>query len=307
MATSFVCLFGFLTSLLVDHSLAINKRPIIGVLAQETDKSPHGDTYIPASYFKWLEAGGCRTVPISVLFPGGGVDLFKSEYGKAAKIIYEFALKANDNGDYFPLWGTCLGFQLLTALTSGQNLLSTVDAENIMMPLNLEPGYNNSRLFGNLPHDVFKIITSENVTANFHHYGLLPKTYLQYSVLNKFYRVLSKNQDTNGKVFISTIEARQYPFYGTQWHPEVNSYLWREDYKINHNPDATRIAQYITNFIVGEARKSNHRFPDFDTEVKSLINNYHPYFSADETLEEIYYFNYTKSDRNVENFKQINF
>ncbi|KAJ8318273.1 hypothetical protein KUTeg_003364, partial [Tegillarca granosa] len=189
------------------------------VLAQETDKSPHGDTYIPASYFKWLEAGGCRT--------------------------------ANDNGDYFPLWGTCLGFQLLTALTSGQNLLSTVDAENIMMPLNLEPGYNNSRLFGNLPHDVFKIITT-----------------------------------------------RQYPFYGTQWHPEVNSYLWREDYKINHNLDATRIAQYITNFIVGEARKSNHRFPDFDTEVKSLINNNHPYFSADETLEEIYYFNYTKSDRN---------
>ena len=28
------------------------------------------------------------------------------------------------------------------------------------------------------------------------------------------------NKDRNGKIFISTIEARNYPFYGVQWHPE---------------------------------------------------------------------------------------
>ena len=49
--------------------------------------------------------------------------------------------QANDNGDYFPLWGTCLGFELLSVLTSGTDaVLSAVDAENISLPLDFVPG-----------------------------------------------------------------------------------------------------------------------------------------------------------------------
>ena len=49
--------------------------------------------------------------------------------------------QANDNGDYFPLWGTCLGFELLSVLTSGtDSVLSAVDAENISLSLDFVPG-----------------------------------------------------------------------------------------------------------------------------------------------------------------------
>ena len=50
-------------------------------------------------------------------------------------------LQANDAGDYFPLWGTCLGFQLLSVIQSNDSsLLIAVDAENYSIPLVLTPG-----------------------------------------------------------------------------------------------------------------------------------------------------------------------
>lgn len=49
-------------------------------------------------------------------------------------------LQANDEGDFFPIWGTCMGMQLLTVLVAGENLLESTTAENVAMPLNLTTG-----------------------------------------------------------------------------------------------------------------------------------------------------------------------
>lgn len=40
-------------------------------------------------------------------------------YGRAAKLLFEWAKEANDAGDNFPLYGTCQGFQLLCQLAAG--------------------------------------------------------------------------------------------------------------------------------------------------------------------------------------------
>jgi hypothetical protein len=47
------------------------------------------------------------------------------------------------NGDIFPMWGTCQGFQLISALVSKQNLLTSVDAEDLPLPLNFTTGLVN--------------------------------------------------------------------------------------------------------------------------------------------------------------------
>ncbi|CAJ0968397.1 unnamed protein product [Ranitomeya imitator] len=127
-----------------------------GVLTQEThfENLQHlGSSYLAASYVKTLESAGARVIPIrinlaeeeyvkiftainGVLLPGGGVDLKDSGYARAAKIFYDLALAANDKGDYFPIWGTCLGFEQLTVLTSGELLLTLTQTEDISLPLN---------------------------------------------------------------------------------------------------------------------------------------------------------------------------
>ena len=44
--------------------------------------------------------------------------------------------------------------------------------------------------------------------------------YTQFPLLAEWYRVLSTSKDRNGIEYISTIEGKKYPFFGTQWHPE---------------------------------------------------------------------------------------
>lgn len=79
---------------------------------------------------------------ISVLFPGGGANVFNSPYERTGKILFNLAVKANDVGDVFPIWGTCLGFQFLSVLgTGGENVISPVDGENYSVPLNLSEGW----------------------------------------------------------------------------------------------------------------------------------------------------------------------
>ena len=56
-------------------------------------------------------------------------------------------MKANDAGDVFPLWGTCLGFEFLGVCgAGGQNVLSSVDGEDYTIPLNLSDGMSYSCL-----------------------------------------------------------------------------------------------------------------------------------------------------------------
>lgn len=55
----------------------------------------------------------------SVLLPGGDVSFEAPDgYGAAGRIIYDIAAEMNNQGDFMPIWGTCLGFEFLAYLTS---------------------------------------------------------------------------------------------------------------------------------------------------------------------------------------------
>lgn len=53
--------------------------------------------------------------------------------------------QANDRGDYFPVWGTCLGFEQLTVLTSGEKLLIRTNTSGMALPLVSTNGMNLSK------------------------------------------------------------------------------------------------------------------------------------------------------------------
>lgn len=289
----------------------INDRPIIGILAEEiTEKDllPFGKTYIPSSYVKFLESAGCRVMPVrlnlllseyeeifksinGILFPGGAVNLETSNYAKTAKIFYDLAIKAYDSGDYFPIWGTCLGFQLLTVLTAGQNLLSKTNSENITLPLNLTEAAQSSRMFQGFPPEILKALSEEDLTGNFHHYGLLTQTFQHCGKLKDFFTVLSTNKDRDGVDFVSTIEGTKYPIYGVQWHPEVSRFQWEKNLAFPHSVNAVQVSYLMSNFFVNEARKSLHYFPSIEKENAALIYNYNPVYVANfSSYLQVYFF-----------------
>ncbi|XP_032653366.1 gamma-glutamyl hydrolase [Chelonoidis abingdonii] len=287
-----------------------NERPIIGILAQETRSNTfrkYGRSYIAASYVKFIESAGARVVPIrlyrskkeydklfqsinGVLFPGGGVSLLTSQYARVAKIFYKKALKANDKIDYFPVWGTCLGHQELTYLTSEKNLLVRTKTENISLPLTFTTAAKDSRMFQNFPDDLLQKLATEPLTAHFHKWSLSMKDFRKNEKLRNFYKVLTTNTDGNIE-FASTMEAYKYPIYGVQWHPEKNPFEWKNVSGIPHSPSAVKVTYYIADFLVNEARKSLHHFPNKDEETEALIYNYAPVFSSAFSIyQQIYFF-----------------
>ena len=52
----------------------------------------------------------------------------------SGKFLYDLAIQANENGDYFPIIGHCMGFELLCLITSDNpDMLEQFDAENVTM------------------------------------------------------------------------------------------------------------------------------------------------------------------------------
>ncbi|KAL1006450.1 hypothetical protein UPYG_G00072570 [Umbra pygmaea] len=284
-----------------------NEKPIIGVLAQEVySPQPQKTSYIAASYVKFLEAAGARVVPVMVnqtreeykqlfnsingiLYPGGGVSINSSGYANAARIFYKLAIDAFSRGDYFPVWGTCLGFEELTYLTSGKMLLSHTNTSGVALPLIFTNESRESKLFNDFPVDVLNALATESITENSHIWSLTLESYNSNADLRQFYRVLTTNSD--GKTeFVSTVEAYDYPIYGTQWHPEKNAFEWTRPY-IPHSPLAVKTTFFMADFFVNEARKNFHKFEDEEAEKKALIYNYNPVYTGTKSaFEQLYFF-----------------
>lgn len=282
----------------------LNEEPIIGVLTQEVPAlmgakyEEDYKSYIAASYVKFIEGAGARVVPIwinksedyyaeilskvnGVLFPGGATWFNQSDgYADAGYHIYNLAKQINAQGSYLPIWGTCLGFELLTYVATDRNEhRAHCSSHNQPLPLDFKPDYRKSRLFADIPDDVQRILANEPVTANFHQFCVTEQNLTDYE-LDTDWTVMSTNKDWNGFEFISTIEHKTLPFYGVQFHPEKNIYEWVRDKNISHTANAILAAQYFAQFFVNEARKSDHRFASADDIDAHVIYNFPTTFTG---------------------------
>ncbi|KAN0019601.1 hypothetical protein ACTFIU_002818 [Dictyostelium citrinum] len=304
---------------------AINNTPVIGILTQPIPRSindKHGDNYLMASYVKYIESAGARVVPIfynqdgdsltklfeqinGILLPGGEVD-FKTEiqYVKTLTVIWNYVLEVNINdGDYFPLWGTCLGLEEIVSLQAETfDVLTDFNAENYSIPLNFTSIALESKIMRNCPSNIINSLANDPITMNNHHLGISPSNFNNVPSLNQFFNVLALNNDKSGNEFISLIESKDYPIYAIIWHPEKSPYSWYSKDATDHSFNAILACQYMANFFVNETRKSNHKFYDDEDLYKSLIYNYNPMYTFKEIhVEQIYFFNTSNDNSNKNN------
>lgn len=294
-----------------------NDRPIVGILSQELPLNgipPEWKKYksfIPASYVKYMESAGARVVPIwinktqsyyenimsqvnGVLFPGGSTNFSdRYRFADAGAMIYDIAKGFNEKGEYFPLWGTCQGFELLAYLGANRtNPLTNCNSSNVNLHLDFLPDYGISKMYAMAPKEIIQILSSEEVTVNYHRFCLTQENVTRYmGDIN--WRLISLNKDANGLKFVSSMESRKYPFYGVQFHPEKSIFEWSPRQKTAHNFNAVTAAQYFANFFVNEARRSHHSFWSSEKEKNSLIYNFTPLYTGKEEKyfsEQLYLF-----------------
>jgi len=207
-------------------------------------KTQYGNTHIMKTYVDWFENMGVTVIPIpynttehekyfnmvnGLFIPGEkrGINDFDNNR-IIIKCISTFLLLSLR--EYFPIWGTCFGFQALICLIAGFTKLKDHPAQGVY-PVHI----SNSRLFKNI-HSKHLLQTQHN-----HDYGISVEDFIKNHHLRRFYTISSTSIDNNNKEYITSIEAKYYPIYGTAWHPE------------RHDPN-----QFICWFFISELKKNTH-------------------------------------------------
>jgi gamma-glutamyl hydrolase len=234
-----------------------------------------------------------------LIFPGGLTDLYpKDPYTVAAGKLYAWAKASQDEaGVPFPIWGTCLGHQLLCVLESGahfQDLFIDTDAVSHPAPLNFTAAAPASRLleplFTERPALAAAMGTSPINMEN-HEFGLPPAAMgpaSPWPALAAGFRVLATAVDRGGVPYVATMEHVAYPFFGTQWHPEKPPFEF-SDRTIPKSHAAMSVSHYLADRFLDFARAVPHAPASPEQELADLIYNTKPVFTAREIVMEASY------------------
>ena len=135
------------------------------------------------------------------------------------------AIKANDNGTYFPVWGCCMGFQQMLILADDKddvdNFLQKFDSyNNLLLPIHFAKEGLNSKIIRGIDDETLRKLRKNKSTMNNHKLGITPEKFKNNKKVSEFYNIIGTSIDRKGREFVAIIEAKHYPFWGVQWHPE---------------------------------------------------------------------------------------
>ena len=281
-------------------------HPAVGILTKPLDDNdPKKGSFIGATIVRYLEAQGLYVVPLfyddsaaatreklshldGVLFSGGGVPLIKgTPYYETAKIAYEYALSEGVAGRPFPVFGVCLGFELLSILAADdESVLETgFDSYDLALPLVFTQEATKSKLFGDMNKDLWSQLANQNITLNDHECGFTPSKFVANKKLSAAYTVLSTNVDRKGRPFVSSFEAKdaaKTPIFGLQWHPECASWLCFGNRETFNSAGGVYAAQWVMRPFAEAARRHPNAYPSKAVLYKERIENYPVTYDVDE-------------------------
>jgi gamma-glutamyl hydrolase len=206
----------------------------VGILTiPHMKKTKYGNSHIMKAYVDWFEERGVRVIPIpydtnnheeyfnmvnGLLIPGGETTYIikNKKFVETVTKFIELSLQPNE---YFPIWGTCFGYEILMFIIGGFNRLKEYPAQGFY-PLSLTAEGKSSKMFGSLPPRYIHYLEHNKSCNNNHDYGISPKDFMDNLNLRRFFNILATSIDDNGKEYVAAIESKYYPIYGVQWHPE---------------------------------------------------------------------------------------
>ena len=228
----------------------------VGIITiPHSKKTKYGDTHIMKPYVDWFEERGVRVVPIPYettdhefyfqqingLFIPGGETTYIMRNRTFVNSVTKFFELSFQQGEYFPIWGTCFGFQLLMFIIGGFTKLKRYPNHGLT-PLHVTKEGETSRLFGSFSKRYLYYLQHYNSTSNNNEYGISPKDFESNLHLSRFYNILATSIYEHDKEYVTAIESKYYPIYGVQWHPERQ-----------------RTTAPFIDFFISELKKNNHR------------------------------------------------
>jgi gamma-glutamyl hydrolase len=211
-----------------------NQSLCIGIITiPHSKKTKYGKSHITKSYVDWFEERGVRVIPIPYdttqhetyfqivngLFIPGGETPFIMKNKTFIDSVTKFFELSLVKDEYFPIWGTCFGFELLLFLIGDFTKLKQYPAKGFY-PLHITSAGYTSRMFRSFSTRYLHYLEHNKSCNNNHEYGISPTDFMENEHLCRFYNILATSVADNGKEYVAAIEAKYYPVYGVQWHPE---------------------------------------------------------------------------------------
>jgi gamma-glutamyl hydrolase len=204
---------------------------MIGIISVPVNVNEEGSihSYIYNTYIQWIYLSGGHAILIpydiqkkelhallkrisGVIWVGGSIQNKKKHSDQqyttlvsTLRYVYDYAILENKY-NYFPIWGTCLGMQMLLMFAKDEHLLSKQSFH--------EDGQTSfiftekSRMKKWFPKALQQEMSNHPCVQHHHRYG--------YEVQHiEGVRIVSIQDN-----YINAIEFERYPFYGVQSHPE---------------------------------------------------------------------------------------
>mmetsp|Transcript_1235 Transcript_1235/g.1270 ORF Transcript_1235/g.1270 Transcript_1235/m.1270 type:complete len:234 (+) Transcript_1235:274-975(+) len=204
------------------------------------------------------------------LFYTGGPDQ-PGDYNNFAEEIFNYVLKKNDEGQYFPIWGTCLGFEDLAFFIGGDDILTEHVLEGVYTNVRFTEDPATTKMFGELGDEAY-VYEDNSLFYQAHEWAVSIEDFDEK--LSYFYTATSVSVDDAGEEFIQTMEGKDYPVFATLFHAEKTQFAFWPDAPINHSRTYVEKNRYFADFFVGEARKNLNTFGSFEEEQAWQIENY---------------------------------
>lgn len=225
----------------------------IGILTIPHKKTKH-TSHIMKSYVDWFERRGIHVLPIpfdtphpdlyfhsvqGLFLPGTdrGYDIKSLPFMNCLKRFIELSLH-----DYFPIWGTCFGMEALIEAIGGTHTWKSYPSEG-STTIRMTREAEKSRLIHSFSSRLIHELENRKCVVQNHDYGISVEDLKSNPTLRKFFRVTATALDETGKEYVAAIEAKRYPIYAFQFHPEEGN---------------TTSAPFL-DFLHTELKRSHHR------------------------------------------------
>lgn len=235
----------------------VKNQPVVGIIGQYGTDSLSKQypsptkyyTYVAGSYVDWVGISGAMPLLIpfdlprstltyllehtdAFLIPGGGTPLEDgkggpSDFQETVNFVLEWAKQKNDNGTYYPVWGTCNGFESLMVYWANTSYVLTCEFDDLLRDhavIKNTTNFPNSKFWNSLNKSDMDYVFDNGYVFYDHNCGVSREDFFKYSKLDQNAMITAVSFNDKNVEFIAMAEDRKYPFFATQWHPEKNQF-----------------------------------------------------------------------------------
>jgi len=136
------------------------------------------------------------------------------------------------------------------AADAGNSLLKSYSAHAISLPVTFTVDPSESTMWSGLGEDAWEFETY-SMTLNSHSWGVDPEDFNDDAGLASFYRLTSISYTpADNRPFASSMEAYNYPFTATQFHPEKVLFMFGDNNGVNHSWESITLNKYFADQFV---------------------------------------------------------